>query len=153
MSNDLRACSSALFVMAERNPKLKKHRDGLETIINRAMEFVEESANTRRASQVLPAQGHSTGEQSMHHTSPHDSLGSQAQQFVPDNLDGTTTELFDMHTQGLFPGFQDFPMQFNDGLTAVNPNVLHPFQGIFTEDFWTGDTLNLPMLEGFNWQF
>jgi hypothetical protein len=139
--------------MAERNPKLKKHRDGLETIINRAMEFVEESANTRRArEQGLPAQSHSTGEQPMHHTSPHGSLESQAQQFVPDNLYGTTTELFDIHTQGLFPGFQDFPMQLNDGLTAGSPSVLHPFQGIFTEDFWTGDTFNVPMLEGFNWR-
>lgn len=139
--------------MAERNPKLKKHRDGLETIINRAMEFVEESANTGRANeQARPAQGHSRGEQAMHHTSPHDSLGSQAQQFVPDNLYGTTTELFDTHTQGLFPGFQDFPIQLNDGLIAGSSNVVHPFQGMFTEDFWTGDTFNLPMLEGFNWQ-
>ncbi|KAJ5811764.1 hypothetical protein N7474_008065 [Penicillium riverlandense] len=123
VSNDLRACSSAIFMMAERNPKLKKHRDGLETIINRAMEFVEESANTRSASeQGLPTQGRSTGEQPMHHTSPHGSLESQAQQFVPDNL------------------------------YAGSPSVLYPFQGIITEDFWTGDTFSVPILEGFNWR-
>ena len=144
MSNDLRACSTAFFVMAERNPKLKKHRDGLENIINRAMEFVEESANTRRAS-----------EQSLHHASPRDdSLGPQVQQFVADNPCGATAELFDIHAQGLFPVLQDFPAQLNDGLTAGSPSVLHPFQGIFADDFdfWAGDSFNLPMLEGFNWR-
>ncbi|PYH94539.1 hypothetical protein BO71DRAFT_475767 [Aspergillus ellipticus CBS 707.79] len=52
VSNDLRACSSALFVMAERNASLKKYRDGLETIINRAMEFVQEAGSTDTESGV-----------------------------------------------------------------------------------------------------
>ncbi|RDW85575.1 hypothetical protein BP5796_03900 [Coleophoma crateriformis] len=40
VSNDLRACSSALFVMAERTPVVKKYRDALETVIGATMEFM-----------------------------------------------------------------------------------------------------------------
>ncbi|KAI6715194.1 hypothetical protein JHW43_002312 [Diplocarpon mali] len=40
VSNDLRACSSALFVMAERRPVVKKYRDALENIIGETMEFL-----------------------------------------------------------------------------------------------------------------
>jgi len=40
VSNDLRACSSALFVMAERTPAVKKYRDALETVIGATMEFL-----------------------------------------------------------------------------------------------------------------
>lgn len=40
VSNDLRACSSALFVMAERTPVVKKYRDAFETVIGSTMEFL-----------------------------------------------------------------------------------------------------------------
>ncbi|KAE8453318.1 hypothetical protein EG329_011385 [Mollisiaceae sp. DMI_Dod_QoI] len=40
VSNDLRACSSALFVMAERTPVVKKYRDALENVIGSTMEFL-----------------------------------------------------------------------------------------------------------------
>ena len=40
VSNDLRACSSALFVMAERTPVVKKYRDALENVIGATMEFL-----------------------------------------------------------------------------------------------------------------
>ncbi|KAL2802939.1 fungal-specific transcription factor domain-containing protein [Aspergillus granulosus] len=42
VANDLRACSSAIFVMAERIPNFRKPRDDLENMINRAMDFVHE---------------------------------------------------------------------------------------------------------------
>jgi hypothetical protein len=32
-----------MFFMSERNPSLSKYRDGLETIINRVMEFVDQN--------------------------------------------------------------------------------------------------------------
>ncbi|OJJ36435.1 hypothetical protein ASPWEDRAFT_108896 [Aspergillus wentii DTO 134E9] len=54
VSNDLRACSSALFVMAERNQNLKKYRDGLENIINRAMNFVSDNADQASSVQETP---------------------------------------------------------------------------------------------------
>lgn len=40
MSNDLRACSSALFAKAERTPAVKKYRDALENVIGATMEFL-----------------------------------------------------------------------------------------------------------------
>ena len=40
VSNDLRACSSALFVIAERTPVVKKYRDALETVTGATMEFL-----------------------------------------------------------------------------------------------------------------
>ncbi|KAL4810673.1 fungal-specific transcription factor domain-containing protein [Aspergillus unguis] len=46
VSNDLRACSSALFVMAERHPNVRKYRDALETAINRVMEYVSDAQST-----------------------------------------------------------------------------------------------------------
>ncbi|RDW60105.1 hypothetical protein BP5796_11711 [Coleophoma crateriformis] len=46
VANDLRACSSALFVMAERSSGLKKYRDVLETVIGSAMDFVTETIAT-----------------------------------------------------------------------------------------------------------
>lgn len=45
VSNDLRACSSALFVMAERTPVVKKYRDSLETVIGATMEFLAKPAS------------------------------------------------------------------------------------------------------------
>lgn len=43
VANDLRACTAALFVMAERTPVVKKYRDVLEAVINSAMDFISRS--------------------------------------------------------------------------------------------------------------
>ncbi|RDW84474.1 hypothetical protein BP6252_02064 [Coleophoma cylindrospora] len=58
VANDLRACSSALFVMAERSSGLKKYRDVLETVIGSAMDFVTESIATPGAK--FPRKGRKT---------------------------------------------------------------------------------------------
>lgn len=44
-ANDLSACSSALFVMAERTPSVRKYRDVLETVVSSAMDFIVKSTN------------------------------------------------------------------------------------------------------------
>lgn len=54
VANDLRACSSALFVMAERSSGLKKYRDILETIICSAMDFVTEKSSLSLQSVINP---------------------------------------------------------------------------------------------------
>lgn len=38
-----------MFFMAERNSALKKYRDGLEMVINRAMDFVNETEESERS--------------------------------------------------------------------------------------------------------
>lgn len=46
VAEDLRACSSALFVMAERTPSVKKYRDALETVISATMEYMGRSPDS-----------------------------------------------------------------------------------------------------------
>ncbi|RAL12639.1 uncharacterized protein BO97DRAFT_414005 [Aspergillus homomorphus CBS 101889] len=46
VSDDLRACSLSMFMMAERNTTLRKYRDGLETMMTRAIDFVNSSSNS-----------------------------------------------------------------------------------------------------------
>ncbi|PYI16218.1 hypothetical protein BO99DRAFT_366519 [Aspergillus violaceofuscus CBS 115571] len=46
VSDDLRACSLVMFMMAERNTTLRRYRDGLETVMTRAIEFVNNATNT-----------------------------------------------------------------------------------------------------------
>lgn len=45
LANDLRACSSILFVIAERNQRLRKYCDVLEAIINSVMEHIEHAGS------------------------------------------------------------------------------------------------------------
>lgn len=45
VSNSLRACSSTMFVMAERSHRFRKHRDVLEDIINRVMESASKASS------------------------------------------------------------------------------------------------------------
>ena len=49
VSNDIRACSSALFVMAERTPVVKKYRDALENVISATMEFLARAPSSEDA--------------------------------------------------------------------------------------------------------
>lgn len=56
MANDLRACSSILFVIAERNQSLRKYCDVLETIINGVMQHIEDATTPS----PLPHQGNPT---------------------------------------------------------------------------------------------
>ena len=53
VSNDLRACSSALFVMAERTPVVKKYRDALENVMNATMEFLARAPANPNQDQAL----------------------------------------------------------------------------------------------------
>lgn len=63
VSNDLRACSSALFVMAERTPVVKKYRDALENVIGATMEFLARAP-------TAPVQEHPSPDQTQSLTTP-----------------------------------------------------------------------------------
>ncbi|KAL2842499.1 fungal-specific transcription factor domain-containing protein [Aspergillus pseudodeflectus] len=56
VANDLRACSSAIFVTAERIPSFRNSRDELENMINRTMDFIHETSTTSQhvSSQPVP---------------------------------------------------------------------------------------------------
>ncbi|EAW06324.1 putative C6 transcription factor [Aspergillus clavatus NRRL 1] len=52
MSNDIRACSTVLFVMGERAAWVKKYRDAFEMLVNAAMEKLEGSNTSDAAKKV-----------------------------------------------------------------------------------------------------
>ncbi|KAL4783102.1 fungal-specific transcription factor domain-containing protein [Aspergillus varians] len=58
ISNDIRACSTVLFVMGERATWVKKYRDAFELLVNAAMEKVQgnEAAKTAGMAELMTAQ-------------------------------------------------------------------------------------------------
>ncbi|KAL6232946.1 hypothetical protein BDW75DRAFT_9217 [Aspergillus navahoensis] len=58
MSNDIRACSTVLFVMGERATWVKKYRDAFELLVNAAMEKLQgnESAKKAGMAELMAAQ-------------------------------------------------------------------------------------------------
>jgi hypothetical protein len=61
ISNDIRACSTVLFVMGERAAWVKKYRDAFELLVNAAMEKLQGNETARNAgmAELMTAQ-HST---------------------------------------------------------------------------------------------
>ncbi|RAH63198.1 Zn(II)2Cys6 transcription factor [Aspergillus piperis CBS 112811] len=142
VSNDLRACSSALFVMAERNPSLKKYRDGLEMIINRVMESVNDAA---KADPML----------SDSHTE--DVIPTPHSESVSAQTDVTTGN---SHFSAGWLDFQ-YPLPPMGGLTGHDPygqgsaagdtpDIWHTFSEMFPE-IWSNDLLSMDMSDGLNW--
>ncbi|KAL2829305.1 fungal-specific transcription factor domain-containing protein [Aspergillus pseudoustus] len=58
----LSACSSTMFLMAERTPHLKKHRDVLDTLINRAVNSVLQNPAENPQAQYAHGQSHGHGQ-------------------------------------------------------------------------------------------
>lgn len=60
MSNDIRACSTVLFVLTERAPWVKRYRDTFELLVNAAMEKLQgnEAAKTSGMAGMMAAQGY-----------------------------------------------------------------------------------------------
>ncbi|KAL2832890.1 fungal-specific transcription factor domain-containing protein [Aspergillus cavernicola] len=63
MSNDIRACSTVLFVMGERATWVKKYRDAFELLVNAAMEKLQgnEVAKTAGMAELMTAQQQHAG--------------------------------------------------------------------------------------------
>ncbi|KAL4973709.1 fungal-specific transcription factor domain-containing protein [Aspergillus desertorum] len=128
VSNDLRACSSALFVMAERHPSVRKYRDALETAINRVMDYVSDAQ--------MQSQAHTAGN-------------------MPYTLDRALT---DPPTPGFYipSPLASRASAAGAGVGGETPETIPlsegrttTFSGLFTEDFWVGDALSLHMGESF----
>ncbi|PYI09746.1 hypothetical protein BO78DRAFT_436581 [Aspergillus sclerotiicarbonarius CBS 121057] len=139
VSNDLRACSSALFVMAERNASLKKYRDGLETIINRVMEDVNDAAydcqsvSMRTKSVNTPPVEENAGQTTAGDTQLQNEIDLQC----PFPLTG-----------GLHQG------QDNTGPGQEDtPSPWHTFSDILPEDLWSNELFSMDMPDGLNFWF
>ncbi|KAF9883369.1 hypothetical protein FE257_003536 [Aspergillus nanangensis] len=117
-SNDLRACSSAMSVMAEHNASLKKYRDTLEVTIDRTMEFVNQSV-------VLPPTmfvPEDVSKSRQIYRDPPSGYGQQDASIDWVNLD--VSGLLDM---GCWQS------------TAREPATLESLGDIFLEDMWSSD--------------
>lgn len=88
MSNDIRACSTVLFVMGERASWVKKYRDAFELLVNAAMEKLQGNETARNAgmAELMTAQ-HAGG--SVQNTDPGMPSG---ERFVPLDPAGMTQE-------------------------------------------------------------
>ncbi|KAL4871493.1 hypothetical protein BDV12DRAFT_206236 [Aspergillus spectabilis] len=133
VSNDLRACSSALFVMAERHPSVRKYRDALETTINRVMDYVSDSQVPQS-----PAGPHTAYPDKSRHT------------LLAETTYTLDRALTDPPTPGfLIPSPQASRGQ-GGGETPRTPDTVDGRAlGMFVEDFWAGDAFGLHMGESF----
>ncbi|KAJ5546855.1 hypothetical protein N7494_004440 [Penicillium frequentans] len=153
ISNDIRACSSTLCVMAERNPRLKNYRDGLETVINRAMEYVEDAYQTSRNNSGICSQLAIPNDQ-LHPTSTSDSTTSakthmqSLQSNAPQDLG---TEVYDWQNTDIFSDLPGLPPNLQSLFTGDHADVLDSsFYGVLTQDLWASDAFDLPFLEDYD---
>lgn len=88
MSNDIRACSTVLFVMSERAGWVKKYRDAFELLVNAAMEKLQGNETARNAgmAELMAAQNAGLSVQNPDTGMPN------GDRFVPVNQSGMTQE-------------------------------------------------------------
>lgn len=104
ISNDIRACSTVLFVMGERAGWVKKYRDAFELLVNAAMEKLQgnEAAKTAGMAELMTAQHAKLGPDAGYGVGLDTSLsyihGSDPTATAPE-YSGTTQA----HTSGLTP--------------------------------------------------
>ncbi|KAE8404789.1 fungal-specific transcription factor domain-containing protein [Aspergillus pseudonomiae] len=129
VANDLRACSSAMFAMAERKSSFRKYRDNLENMINRVMAFVDEASTS---SLCIPEQSTAGVEGS---SGLHFSNLENSKDPVASTLDLQSAAFIEAQEQ------------------EASLNARNSFASVSLEDFWADESLNLPTLDvfGFGW--
>jgi hypothetical protein len=140
--------------MAEHNPRLKSYRDGLETIINRAMDYVQEASAPRQGKQgrlPTPRTDHGLLSEAPISTEPLPGPGPQTQPMQDNALPETTTQRFDPISADMFSDLHDI-LNLQSDISGNDIDSVLPFHGIFTEDFWAADAFNLPTFDGFGWR-
>ncbi|KAK5791177.1 hypothetical protein VI817_006486 [Penicillium citrinum] len=137
--------------MAERNHRLRKHRDGLEAIISKAMKYVEEaskmtSANPPVINQDIPIYQHIRSTPDIHQPlgifgEPEDS-GAQP---------GSSATEIDCYMTSLLSDINGFPFQFQNEQFGTHRSEA-PFGGVLGEDFWAAGTFDQISPDGFGWE-
>ncbi|KAL2859908.1 transcription factor domain-containing protein [Aspergillus lucknowensis] len=129
VANDLRACSSAIFVTAERNTSFRKSRDDLENMINRAMDFVHEMSTQNLHLSGQPAPAAAAGAEGL--PGPEFNAGSPA---------ARSSGLELPHVDG---------METQEDLQSAQD----AFGDFFAGDLWAAETANHPTFDlfGFDW--
>lgn len=139
--------------MAERNPRLKTYRDGLETVINRAMEYVEDAYQTNRNDSGILSQMAIPNDQlrptstSNSTTSAKDHMQS-LQSNAPQDLG---TEVYDWQNIDIFSNLPGLPPNLQSLFTGDHADVFDSsFCGVLTQDLWASDAFDLPFLEDYD---
>ena len=137
--------------MAERNHRLKKHRDVLEAIINKAMEYVQGAAGGLESSSTMINQEGLTGFQNLHTPSATEQpFGLSGVGDYGAQIDLSSGE-FDSYMTNLLSELPGFPSSLPDEQLG-NPETQPHLHGVFTQEFWATDAFNQPMLDGFVWK-
>ncbi|KAM3079595.1 hypothetical protein ACMFMG_006010 [Clarireedia jacksonii] len=135
VSNDLRACSSALFVMAERTPVVKKYRDALETVISATMDFISRVPDSSPATlnmhqSMPPVRQHrgtllSTRNPSDSTETPSAGMGGETTVSSPGRWEGRQGELGQMDAEWLlsFCEGENFNLQMLDEMMKFEPSL------------------------------
>jgi hypothetical protein len=147
--------------MAERNLSLQEYRDGFEAIVNRAMEYVNNSSDISPVNHVesrdngLGNQDIFTGDNLESEPQPVADIF-QADQFqtelsCSDQPLSVRSALMDQQAQMKLSGYEyrgSGPRNVSGlGIQGDFAELSEPVGGIFSEDFWSGDALNLPMMD------
>jgi hypothetical protein len=134
---------------------LKRYRDGLETIINKAMEFVQDASGATHGVNEMPVQANNICQQqqlpppaSRANPSLDDMHMLHNQPLPPDIDQSQGTGVFYTQNSDIFAEFPAFLNDLPDGLVG-GAEMPHPFHRAFTEGFWTAD--DLPMLDILDW--
>lgn len=139
--------------MAERNPRLKNYRDGLETVINRAMEYVEDAYQTSRNDSGICSQMAILSDQ-LHPTATSDSTTSakaHMESLQSNAPQGLGTEVYDWQNIDIFSDLPGLPPNLQSLFTGDHADVLDSsFYGALTQDLWACDAFDPPFLEEYN---
>lgn len=122
VSNDLRACSSALIVMAERTPVVKKYRDAFEAVISATMEFMARPTSSSNPTAALPSI--QNGDSSMNNDKSLANSQSQDHQGFHSRSGSGTSSHMDSQTHlatSLHESPKQFSTQFLPGSVTFTP--------------------------------
>lgn len=138
--------------MAERNPKLKKYRDGLETVTNRVMEFVENAYQTTSNNGVQP-QIPLENSQILHSATTPDSILSMGTQMHSlSGQNGLPIEPYEILPSDIFSELPGFPSNLQSLFTGDHTDVMDlALQDVFTETFWATENMNGLFSGGEEW--
>lgn len=140
MSNDIRACSTVLFVMGERAAWVKKYRDAFELLVNAAMEKLQGNEMARNAgmAELMTAQH---GAASLNTGFP----GMSTSEKLPmENLTGLGPDAAGM-------GSQTYPDDDNDNAVRMALQLAPWIDQDQSDPLWMPDFETLEGLSGTFW--
>ncbi|KAJ5155296.1 hypothetical protein N7492_008099 [Penicillium capsulatum] len=137
MSNDIRACSTVLFVMGERAGWVKKYRDAFELLVNAAMEKLQgnEAARNAGMAELMSAQHAGVSAHNL------DTGMLNGERFVPVNPSGMAQE----------PSLGSYPADETDHAVRMALQLAPWIEQDESDPLWMPDFQTLENLSGTFW--